>query len=59
MKVVLFVNNGKEVDFLKWLLESQECDIAKNLLVRVLACEALQVGKAKCADKKVRHSKKE
>ena len=57
--MVLFVNNGKEVDLLKQALKSQKSEQAKILLARVEACEALQVGKAKCADKKVRHSEKE
>ena len=57
--MVLFVDNGEQVQALKQALERQESEQAKILLERVKACEALQVGKVKCADKKVRHSKKE
>ena len=59
MKMVLFVNDGAQVEVLKQALANVQNQEAVELLKRVKACEALQVGKTKCADKKIRHSKKE
>ena len=57
--MVLFVNDGAQVEVLKQALANVQNQEAVELLKRVKACEALQVGKTKCADKKIRHSKKE
>lgn len=57
--MVLFVDNGEQVEVLKSALKNHQHEQATILLSRVIACEINQVGNKKCADKKVRHSKKE
>ena len=57
--MVLFVDNGRQVEVLKEALRKSGDEEAQVLLKRVIGCECHQVGKVKCADKKVRHSKEE
>lgn len=57
--MVLFVDNGRQVEVLKEALRKSGDEEAQILLKRVIGCECHQVGKVKCADKKVRHSDKE